>query len=125
MKTRQLIGVVCSSVLKLAFLVIVIIIIYRGAGIAYDYGYRVFMEPAMSSGEGRTVSVAITEDITALALGELFYSKGLVRDAKLFSVQYLLSEFRVDMKPGIYELSTSMTADEMLEAMTISHEEEE
>ena len=31
--------------------------------------------------------------------------------------RYMLSEFRKDVKPGIYDLSTSMTPEEMMESM--------
>lgn len=39
----------------------------------------------MTVGEGRTVTVSITEDMSALEIGELLESRGLVRDAKLLS----------------------------------------
>jgi UPF0755 protein len=98
-------------------LVLIVYAIYRGAIIAYDYGYRVFTEPAVSLGEGRAVTVAVTQSMSAIDIGRLFEEKGLVREADLFAVQYLLSEYREDMRPGIFELRTSMTADEMLQEM--------
>lgn len=125
MRTRQLISTVCGAIIKIAVLIVVIMVIYQGAILAYDYGYRVFMEPAVSSGEGRTVTVAITGDMTALEIGELFTSKKLVKDARLFAIQYMLSEFRTDVGPGIFELSTSMTAEEMMEAMARESETDE
>ena len=53
--------------------------------------------------------------------------KGLVRDGRLFVVQYYLSEFRKDVQPGTYDLNTAMTAEEMMEFMAgsaIAEEEE-
>ena len=35
-----------------------------------------------------------------------------------------MSEFKADVKPGVFELSTAMTAEEMMEAMTVTEEEE-
>jgi UPF0755 protein len=117
MKIKRIVGAVCGSIIKTAILIGVVIAIYRGAILAYDYGYRVFMEPAVSIGEGRSITIAITEDMTALEIGDMFALKGLVRDGRLFAVQYLLSEYRKDVKPGVFELSTSMTAEEMMEFM--------
>ena len=57
-------------------------------------------------------------------IGKLFESKGLVRDARLFTLQYYLSEFKADVKPGVFELRTSMTAEEMMEAMTVTEEKD-
>lgn len=72
----------------------------------------------MSLGEGRTVSVTIAEGMSPKEMGQLFLSKGLIRDEKLFVLQYYFSEFREDLKSGEFELSTAMTVEEMMEAMT-------
>ena len=99
--------------------------IYQGAGICYDYGYRVFTEPAVAIGEGRSVTVTITEDMSAFEIGKLFESRGLVRDAKLFTIQYYLSEYLKDVGPGTFELSTAMTAEDMMAAMVVEDPEED
>lgn len=118
MNAKSLIAAVCGMILKVVAAVVIIMAIYRGALMAYDYGYRVFEEPPMSVGEGRVISVTITEGMSAKEMGLLFLSKGLIRDEKLFIVQYYLSEFRKDLKKGDFELSTAMTVEEMMEAMT-------
>lgn len=118
MNAKSLIAAVCGMILKVVAAVVIIMAVYRGAIMAYDYGYRVFEEPAMSVGEGRTVSVTITEGMSAKEMGELFLSRGLIRDDKLFIVQYYLSEFRKELKTGNFELSTAMTVEQMMEAMT-------
>ena len=118
MNAKSLIAAVCGMILKVVVAVVLIMAIYRGAIMAYDYGYRVFEEPAMSVGEGRVINVTITEGMSAKEMGELFLSKGLIRDEKLFIVQYYLSEFRKELKTGDFELSTAMTVEDMMEAMT-------
>lgn len=125
MKASNLIGAVLGMVTKVIVTVLVVYVIYRGAITCYDYGYRIFTEPAISSGTGRTVSVAVTEEMNPLDIGELFVSKGLVKDAKLFALQYILSEYREDFRPGVYDLSTAMTAEEMMEVMGTHPEEED
>lgn len=118
MKAWSVVAAVGGAILRVVAAVAVVYVIYRGAGICYDYGYRIFTEPAVSAGEGRTVTVAITEDMSAWEIGKLLESRGLVRDGKLFVMQYYLSEYLEDVKPGVFEFSTSMTAEEMMEVMT-------
>lgn len=71
----------------------------------------------MSVGEGRTVSVTIKENMSPMEIGELMQNKGLTRDSKLFALQYLFSEYREDIKPGTYEVTTAMTAEEIMAVM--------
>ena len=53
MKAANLAGAVLGAILKVAFAVIVVYLVYTGASTCYDYGYRIFTEPAVSAGEGR------------------------------------------------------------------------
>lgn len=116
---------VLGVIVRVVIVVLAAFFIYKGALACYDYGYRIFTEPAVSLGEGRTITVAITEDMTPSQIGELFENKGLVKDGRLFMFQYYLSEFKDDVKPGVFELSTSMTAEEMMEAMTATADEDD
>ncbi|MCI9189440.1 MAG: endolytic transglycosylase MltG [Lachnospiraceae bacterium] len=125
MKVLNVAGAVAGAIFRLVVAIAVVYYIYQGALICYDYGYRIFTEPAVSSGEGRTVTVTITESMTPMEIGELFESRGLVRDAKLFIMQYYLSEYTKDVGPGTFELSTAMTAEEMMAAMVVEKEETE
>jgi len=125
MKYNNIVNAVLGTILKVAVTVAVIFLIYKGALFCYDYGYRVFMEPPVSAGEGRMVTVTVTEEMSPEEIGEMFEAKGLVREAKLFALQYRLSEYVKDVKPGEFELSTAMTAEEMMKVMATATEEEE
>lgn len=122
MKSSNLIVAVLGAIFRVVVAIAAVYIIYQGAILCYNYGYRIFTEPAVSAGEGRTVTVAITDDMSPKEIGQLFENKGLVRDARLFMLQYYLSEYVKDVKPGVFELSTSMTAEEMMEAMTVTED---
>lgn len=122
MKSSNLIMAVLGAIFRVVVAIAAVYIIYQGAILCYNYGYRIFTEPAVSAGEGRTVTVAITDDMSPKEIGQLFENKGLVRDARLFMLQYYLSEYVKDVKPGVFELSTSMTAEEMMEAMTVTED---
>ena len=69
--------------------------------------------------------MAITEGMSASEIGHLLENKGLIRDAKLFVLQYYLSEYRKDVRPGVFELNTSMTVEEMMAAMVPEEDEED
>ncbi|MCM1102379.1 MAG: endolytic transglycosylase MltG [Clostridium sp.] len=125
MKNGSLLAAVLGAILKVVVAVAAVFIIYRGAALCYDYGYRVFTEPAMTVGEGRKVQVTVTADMSPTDIGELMESKGLSRDGKLFALQYLLSEYRENVAPGTYELSTAMTAEEIMAAMVPAESEEQ
>lgn len=123
MNYGNMISAVFGTILKVIVVIAAAFLIYRGVTLCYDYGYRIFTEPAVSAGEGRSVTVSVTKDMTPLEIGETFEQKGLVKDGKLFALQYLLSEFRKEVKPGDFELRTSMTAEEMMEVMAGEAEE--
>lgn len=122
MKSGNLIAAVLGAVFRVVVAIAAVYLIYQGAILCYNYGYRIFTEPAVSAGEGRSVTVAVTDDMSPKEIGQLFENKGLVRDGTLFMLQYYLSEYVKDVRPGIFELSTSMTAEEMMEAMTVTEE---
>lgn len=125
MKAWNIVGAVVGAIFRAAISIALVYLIYRGAIICYDYGYRIFTEPAISSGEGRTVTVAVTEEMSPSDIGNLLVNKGLIRDKTLFVLQYYLSEYRADVKPGIFELSTSMTAEDMMKVMAADTEGDE
>ncbi len=118
MKITDMIVAICGTVIKIALAVVAVVILYRGAVKAYDYGYRIFDEAPVSTGEGYTITVNITEDMSAKEMGEMLADKGLIRDPQLFLFQYMFSEFKEDLLPGEHDLSTAMTVEEMMEEMT-------
>ncbi len=57
MNLKYLIGATFELIVKVTALVFIVTFIYKTAVAAYDYGYRVFDEDALSDGAGRTISV--------------------------------------------------------------------
>ena len=98
-------------------------LVYKGSATAYEYGKRVFNEPPVSAGTGRTVTFIVKEGESAKAIGANLEKSGLIRDAVLFRIQEMLSAYKDKMKPGTYELSTSMTTEEMMAIMSVGAEE--
>lgn len=117
MKGLNVAASVFGAIWRVAIIVLAVLVIYRGANICYEYGYRIYTEPAVETGEGRVETVTITPAMTPKDIGELLEKRGLIKDGTLFIFQYYLSEFVKDVKPGTFELSTAMTAEEMMEVM--------
>ena len=125
MKVMSIIGGVAELIIKIAAFVFIVMFILKSAITAYDYGYRVFAEEPLTVGEGRTISIYVEEDASAKEIGEMLQEKGISR-TNLFVIQELLSENHDKIQPGIYDLNTSMTSQEMLSVMgTVPEELEE
>ena len=122
MKIRYLIAAVFETMIKGIALVLIVTFVYRTAIEAYDFGYRVFAEEPISRSGGRTITIAVAEDYTVRGLAEMLKDRGLIRDADLFVVQEFLSQYKGEIKPGIYDLSTVMTVSEMLQIMSAGNE---
>lgn len=119
MNTKQLFGNILDTTLRIVFLVAVVMFIYKYAVVAYDFGYKVFAEEPFSASpeQAISVSIAVTEDATVKDIGKVLAEKEVIEDADLFVVQELLSKYHGKIKPGVYELSSSMNAEEMLAIM--------
>lgn len=123
MNTKALIGTVIETIIKVLVVAAAIIIVFKGATKAYDFGYRVFADEPMSPNNGRTITVGIAQDADVKDIARMLEEKGLIEDANLFVVQELLSAQHNKILPGIYDLNTGMKAAEMLEIMATQTED--
>ena len=99
---------------------------YKYAILAYDFGYRIFAEKAVSTEEtAKAISISVSEEASVMEIGTVLEEKGIIRDARLFYVQELLSSYHGKIKSGIYELSSDMTPREMLAVMSAEISETE
>lgn len=113
MNVKQIAMSFMGFVIRGVALVFIVMFIYKAGKTAYDFGYRIFTEEAMTTQPGRDVAITIVQGDSVLDVGEMLEEKGLIRDAKLFFVQKKCSVYDGDIKPGFYTLNTSMTADDM------------
>ena len=124
MNSKEVVVSIFSTVFKIVLAIIIVMLVYKWSLTAYEYGQRVFNEPPMTAGEGRMVTVVVEEGDTAKEIGTMLENNGLIRDAELFWIQEMLSAYKDEMKPGNYELNTSMTTEEMMAIMSMEVEEE-
>ena len=117
MRAKQIIGATVELIIKVMVFAAIIMFVLNTSVKAYDYGYRVFAEEPVSVGEGRTISVIVEKADSVKDIGKMLQEKGLIRDAGLFIMQEFLSEQHGKIQPGVYDLNTSMTSQEMLAVM--------
>ncbi len=118
MNVRQIIISVISAIVKIAILVYLLTYITKWTAAAYDFGYRIFTEEPVSIGEGISYSVTFEKGASVRNLAKTLEEYGLIRDANLFYVQYLASDYRDNLVPGTYELSSGMDSQQMMEIMS-------
>lgn len=122
MDTKKIVLAILGTIAKIAVLAVALVFIYKAAVKAYDFGYAIFEDKAVSEAPGREVNVSIAEGKSAKEIGEILESKGLIKDATIFYFQNLLSSHRDKLVPGMYTLNTSMTPSEMMEMMSTVEE---
>ena len=125
MNSKEIVVSIFATTFKVVLAIIIVMLVYKGSVTAYEYGQRVFNEPPVTGGSGRTIRVTIAEGSTAEEIGAELEKKGLIRDRRLFQLQELLSEYRNKLQSGTYELNTSMTAEEMMAIMAAGKGESE
>jgi len=124
MNAKQLLGAISAMIIKTAVAVVIIVVVFRLAVGAYDFGYQVFADLPVSEGEGRIVSVVVTEGKSSRELSKELEEKGLINNAYVFYIQEQFSDYKDMIQPGTYELSTAMNSEQMLEVLCHVEKEE-
>lgn len=128
MNVKQFLGAVSATIIKIALAAVIISVVFKLSVYAYDFGYQIFADLPVSEGEGRIVSVVVSEGQGSREVAKLLEQKGLIKDANVFYIQDRLSndEDKFTLKPGTYELSTAMNAEQMLAILRhVQNEQEE
>lgn len=125
MNTKKIVFTIFKTCITFAIVMVICFAVYKLCVKAYDFGFRIFAEEAMSPAPGYTVSVAIVEGKSVMEIGEILEEKGLIRSAYLFYLQEMVSSYHGELKPGVYEFSTAMTANEMMALMAAEADETE
>ena len=113
-----------GTIFNIVLLVVIAMVTYRLAVSAFQYGVRIFGEPAMSEEPGEEVTVTIEDGMDFEGIAEILYDSGLIRDKTLFRIQEALSNYAEDgFAEGTYTLSTAMTPEELMDAMAGSGED--
>ncbi len=126
--TRERLGAagvaVAGGIFRIALYIAAAVLIFWAGKATYQFGYDVFNQQAMSPGEGTEITVVIPENTSVYRIGRILENKGLVKNATVFYVQELLSNYRGKLQPGTYLLSTAYTPSRIMSIMAGEEEEE-
>jgi len=117
MNSKQIAISTLSMIVKIVALIVILTFVMKYAKQAYDFGYRIFTEAPVAEGEGILYTVNVENGAGPKEIAKQLEEFGLIRDQKLFYVQYLLSDYKDKIQPGSYTLSTAMTAEQMMQIM--------
>lgn len=107
-----------KGLLKILLIVCLIVVLIYFCQRAYGLGYEVFNEHAVDSGDGRRVTVTVTEDMSVYDIGKMLRAEGLLDESPAaFWVQEAISDYHNQILPGTYSLTTAMTPDDIIAAM--------
>ena len=118
--TFKFICMLFSMIVNLAIIVFLI------EGFTYSFGftYRMFNDAPKNAADKTTVTVSVLEDSSSRDIIDLVYDSGVVEDKYVFMAKTYLEGYYKKMKPGVYELSQSMTNSQILQLLTGQTKEE-
>ena len=119
-----ILGTFLDTFIKVAIIALVIMYTIRFAGEAYQFGYRLFSEEPPAQAPGIDIEVTIPMGSDSRQIGKILEQRGLIKDANIFFVQELLSDYRGKLSAGTYTLNNSWTSDQIMAAMAEEEEEE-
>ena len=126
--TRDRVGnagvIVAGGAFKIALYVCIVVLIIWLGRLSYQFGHDIFDQQPMSPREGQEITVVVKEDDSVYDIAKTLESKGLVEDAKVFWIQEKLSNYKGQMKPGTYLLSTAYEPSRHLAIMAGDAEQE-
>ena len=89
---------VAGGIFRTAFYVCVAVLIFWIGKSAYQFGYNVFNQQAVSPGAGQEVTVVIPEGSSTYDVAKILKSKGLIDDSLVFFAQEKLSTYKGQMQ---------------------------
>ncbi len=121
-RIKSIIGKVVDTIFSLAIYAVIAALVYiivTGTMRFYDIGYGLFFQKAKDApGTGVTVEFQIRENMSTMEIGRQLEAEGIIDDARLFWLQEKVSDYAGMILPGTYEISSEMTADEIMAVIT-------
>lgn len=122
MKTGKMFVSVAGTIIKISLIVLVVILLYKLLIFSYGVGYDIFAGEAIDRAPGINRSIAIADGKSVKEIGDILEDKGLIEHGWMFVFQEMFSDYHGELKPGVYELSSSMSPFEMMEIMASGEE---
>ncbi len=107
-----------ETVIHVGVYILVIFLFIKAATLAYDFSYQVFGDPAMSKYNQETVRIDVPEGTTVKEVAKTLEDNGLIKYKSAFVLRMKLAKLSDSIQPGTYDLSQTMTADDIVLALT-------
>lgn len=98
------------------YLMAIVIVLLLGAAAAY-VGYLLALQPVALAGPGRTGTIEIQSGQGVGEIASALQQRGYIRHAWAFTLAALLSRQANKLQAGLYQLSTTMSTDEIVSAL--------
>ena len=115
---------IISVSIRLIVCALVILLLYQGVTRGFAFGHAIFYEEAVDSPPGTDQVFTVEEGDTVDDVAGRLADQGLIANEFAFIFQSRFYEYD-DFYPGTYELNTSMTSKEILQALNVKPQEEE
>lgn len=107
-----------ETIIHIGVYIIVIFLFIKAATLAYDFSYEVFGNPAMSKYNQETVRVEIPKGSTVKDTAKILKDNDLIKYESAFVMRMKLAKLSENIQPGTYDMSQTMTADEIMTMLT-------
>ena len=105
-----------ETVIHVGVYILVIFLFIKAATLAYDFSYQVFGDPAMSKYNQETVRIDVPEGTTVKEVAKTLEDNDLIILISVLRMK--LAKLSDSIQPGTYDLSQTMTADDIVLALT-------
>lgn len=110
--------------MKLIVYALIILLLYEAVVKGYAFGHQIFFAEAVEAEPGHDMTVTIEPDTSVNEAAKLLADDGLIGSEFAFIFQSKFYDYDT-VYPGVYDLNTSMTSKEILQALNVKPETEE
>ena len=110
--------------MKLIVYALIILLLYEAVIKGYAFGHQIFFAEAVEAEPGHDMTVTIEPDTSVNEAAKLLADDGLIGSEFAFIFQSKFYDYDT-VYPGVYDLNTSMTSKEILQALNVKPETEE
>lgn len=108
---------------KLIVYALIILLLYEAVTKGYAFGHEIFYAEAVEEAPGRDKTITIEPDTSVNEAARLLADDGLIGSEFAFIFQSKFYDYDT-IYPGVYDLNTSMTSKEILQALNVKPEGE-
>ncbi len=112
---------IISISVKLIVYALIILLLYEAVTRGYAFGHEVFYAEAMEEKPGRDMTVSMKPDTSVSEAAKILTDKGVIKSEFAFIFQSKFYDYDT-IYPGVYDLNTSMTSKEILQALNVKPE---